>query len=716
MVAPTGRRLGRYHLVEPIGAGPCGEVFRAKVVGVAGMERQFAIKRFYPTVLARPEANARLQQATRTYGGLDHPRIARLAELGVASGSTFTATELVVGLDIGRLAEMAANDRDRVPAGAALALVSAAARAIGYAHGRGVSHGGLCPTNLIATLDGDVKVTDFGIISCRLGPRPAADETLVARIPYLAPEQLLGEAVAAAADVFALGVIAYELVSGVRPFVGGSAAEIEHAIVSGRPAQLELPRPIARVIDRCLARSPFERFPDARSLADALDAALRLSPLSGSRQDLATRVRTATEHLTRLNEQQLSGALNFSVPMPQRGNVGALPLPPPTSAPPTPPPTPPPLPARPFRAGAVPPLRVPPTEPGDEITRARDGAPSHVELSIGDETAPRIEPLWPPTEPVQLLRGPAPMLAPPRVAPAPPPRVAPPSQPPPTTLPPPTLPPPMGEPPPRARPQSSHPPMAMVPMTGPPPLRVAAPPARRRRPWAIAAVALVAIAGGGAALVATRERGSATPDPGPTVARVDAGAPGPDADAIAIAPTAPVDGAVIALAPPPPDAAAAAPPPDAAAADAAAGVPPPPSDKVVITSTPPGAMVYLDGADQGVTPLTLAATADEHALAVFAPGHDLYLATIDGSGVHDAALTALAPRTGRGGIKVRCKAKRRYYVFIDGEPTGELCPTERVPVDLGTHTVEVYDLLTETRRSSSVRVVQISRSTRIKMD
>ena len=196
---------------------------------------------------------------------------------------------------------------------------------------------GLCPANLVATLDGDVKVTDFGILSCRLGARPAYDEALAGRVPYLAPEQLLGESVAAAADVFALGVLAYEVVSGGRPFAGATATDVEHAIVSGRPAPLELPRPVARVIDRCLARSPFERFPDARALADALDAALRLSPLVGGRQDLAERVRAATEHLARLNEQQLSGALNFSVPM-QRSNVGALPLPPPSSAPPTPPP------------------------------------------------------------------------------------------------------------------------------------------------------------------------------------------------------------------------------------------------------------------------------------------------------------------------------------------------------------------------------------------
>ena len=136
----------------------------------------------------------------------------------------------------------------------------------------------------------------------------------------------------------------------------------------------------------------------------------------------------------------------------------------------------------------------------------------------------------------------------------------------------------------------------------------------------------------------------------------------------------------------------------------------------MIASTPAAARVYLDGADQGPTPLTLAATTDQHAIAIVAPGYELYLATIDGSGRHDAPLVAVTPRAGKGGIKVRCKAKRRYYVFIDGAATGELCPTERIPVAMGAHTVETYDLLTETRRSYPVRVVQSSRSTRVKVD
>src|SRR5262245_35970423 len=89
------RRLGRYHLVEPIGGGPTGEVHRARVYGVAGFERQFAVKRFHPEIVANPNIAARLSVAARAYGGLEHPRIARLFEYGVAGGETFTACELV---------------------------------------------------------------------------------------------------------------------------------------------------------------------------------------------------------------------------------------------------------------------------------------------------------------------------------------------------------------------------------------------------------------------------------------------------------------------------------------------------------------------------------------------------------------------------------------------------------------------------------------------
>jgi serine/threonine-protein kinase len=215
--SPPGQRLGRYHLIEPLGGGPCGEVYRAKVVGVAGMDRHFAVKRLHQTMVAAPGVSAKLSQVCRAYAGLDHPRIARLSELGVGNGETFTVTDLVAGIDLARLQTAVGQSGTRITAGAALGLVSAAARAVGYAHGRGVCHWGLAPTNLLATADGDVRVTDFGVLACRLGPRPVEDASLHARLAYLAPEQLIGEPVSPATDVYCLGVLAYELLAAARP-------------------------------------------------------------------------------------------------------------------------------------------------------------------------------------------------------------------------------------------------------------------------------------------------------------------------------------------------------------------------------------------------------------------------------------------------------------------------------------------------------------------
>lgn len=751
--ATPGRRLGRYHLVEPLGGGPCGEVYRAKVVGVAGMERQLAVKRFHAHVLAQPGASGRLSQAARTYGGLDHPRLARLAELGVAAGETFTAVEWVNGLDLARLLTMASETSSPLPAGATLGLVSAAARAIGYAHGRGVSHLGLAPTNLIATADGDVKVTDVGILACRLPPRPSQDPTLAQRIAYLAPEQLIGEPVSAASDVFVLGVIAYELCAGVRPFQGASGHDVEQAVLSARPAPLELPRPIVRVIDRCLARSPFERFPDARALADALDAALRLSPLAGGKRDIGDRVTSALEHIAKMNEQQLSGALSFAVPgappPSPRSPAAKLPLKPPT---PTgratvfgvPAPAPAPQRVRPpsvvppvsnagarLRPGSVaPPPRLPTERTGDP-TINRD-EPDEASLSVGDDTVPRIEPMWPPTEPVPTLKQPPP---PPMARPVgsnPPPfdpsvaRSMPDGSPPPTSHHAPPYasasPPAPAPPPPLAAPYPPPFPMGGAPSVRPRWMKVTFIIALVLALGAVAAAAaflvhrslkettssgsgtvasaavLDAGAGAGAEVDDASSRGATHDASAEQAASTDAGVEQAVAVDAGVAQAVAVDAADGA------DAAAVAPPPD------------PPSDKLVIRSTPAGARVYINGADEGKTPLTIAGSSDRHSLALFLPGHDLYLAEVDGHGTHDATLEPITPPEGPGGIKVRCRDDDRYYVYLNGKPTGQLCPTERLGVDKGEHTVEVYDLVSETRKTFTASVRKTRVSVRVRVD
>jgi hypothetical protein len=165
---------------------------------------------------------------------------------------------------------------------------------------------------------------------------------------------------------------------------------------------------------------------------------------------------------------------------------------------------------------------------------------------------------------------------------------------------------------------------------------------------------------------------------------------------------------------------APAPPADAAIAvatvDAAPESPKPPSE-LSIVSTPPGAKVFLDGADAGVTPLKLPGTSDRHTVALLLTGHELYVAQVDGHGQFSIPLKQVAPNPDFAGIKViQCKDKDRYYVFVDGKPSGQTCPTERINTTLGPHTVEVYDVVTEQRRKWQIDIKDGRISYRIRID
>jgi len=849
-------RVGRYQLLDPIGSGPTGAVWRAKVFGVAGFERQFAVKRFLPEVTSTPAAAQALSAGARAYGSLEHPRIARMTEFGVAQGQTFTAVELVPGLDAMRLAAEAQLAGVPLAAGGVLALVSQVARAIGYAHGRGISHLGLSPTNVIVTPDGDVKVTDFAILAATLPARPADAARLALRIAYLAPEQLAAEATSAATDVFALGVLAYELVTGQRTFRGDTPQQIAQAIMAGPPAEPALPRPIVRVLQRCFARSPFERFPDARAFADALDAALRVAPVPGSRKDIGAQVKATLERIADLHDNELSGVLalnlgtgpvsrveatelgsalgrdsrelidpaaapdpktaeyvrpDLAVPGPAqltgplrevpddsgRTHPDLRPMTMPGLAPP-------PIPA-PRSIPAIPPMKrpgssseppldarvgnriqtavatVPSLAPPRAVIPARSPAPAlfarlpspSAPLASGDLSAfaaelgtyagdlsldDAVDALGdePPTGVAGEHRQRTMLDA--RTEPGVGIQPTAPHQPPTESAPRPAAPRP-GAPgafpddessgvDARELPALGHvpalPPAAPAPTQpgiGPPlpvqtaPLRLPSepPPMRlrpRRWPWIVAGLLTLGVIGAVSYVVlvtladeggqpAVSDAAVAVAVTAPMDARPADASAAPDA---AARPPAP-DAAVAAVAPPdaptpppavPGDAAVAAvAPPDAPTATV---TPSAPGDALVISSTPPGAHLFIDGADQGVTPATLAGSAARRTVVLLLPGHDLYVAAVDGHGAFAIPLKQVTPASGPAGIKVLKCAKDRYYVFVDGKPTGQLCPTERINCTVGPHTVETYDAVSGTRKKWDIVVPDERLSVRVRVE
>lgn len=362
-------RLGRYHLSDCLGGGPTGEVYRAKVYGIAGLDRDFAVKRFHPSLVADAAAAARLQAAAGLYGALEHPRVARLHEIGEASGHLFIATEFVSGTDLGQLIE-----HGRLPLGTAAQLIVQVARAVGYAHGRGFSHLGLCPTNILCTVRGDIKVTDFGFLPARLPPSPATDPNLLARLCYLAPEQLEAQATSPATDVYQLGVLAYLLMAGRKPYPQKDAMALSQAMLNTRPAPSGLDKPFDKLLMRALARSPFERFPDAGALADALEAAVRTSPVPGSLAEAGKAVSKRQSQLLAQRDSEASGALSFPMPAPPLGPVK------------TPPPPVPGLGAR-TRLGMMPPITSRPSPQAFVATPAPFAGDTDVDAAISDGRA-----------------------------------------------------------------------------------------------------------------------------------------------------------------------------------------------------------------------------------------------------------------------------------------------------------------------------------------
>jgi hypothetical protein len=144
--------------------------------------------------------------------------------------------------------------------------------------------------------------------------------------------------------------------------------------------------------------------------------------------------------------------------------------------------------------------------------------------------------------------------------------------------------------------------------------------------------------------------------------------------------------------------------------------PPGGTGKITIQTTPPGAKIYVDGTLIGKSPQIIDAD-DSHRVAVIMPGYRLVLLEVDArTGTQRLALEEVTPTGGPGGIKVRCRDKNRYYVFVDGRDVGQLCPTERIGVEIGQHVVEIYDPETDSRRQFPVDVQETRNSVRVRVD
>jgi hypothetical protein len=271
----VGRTIGRYQIVERIGGGGMGVVYKAHD---RTLDRPVALKFLSPQLGADPEARSRLIAEARAASGLDHPNIAVVHEIG-----TIPADEDGIGADrlfiamayyAGRTLKQAIADGplsldDAVSWGTQLAA------GLARAHEAGIVHRDIKPANVIVGQRGEIRIVDFGI--AKLAALDVTREGVTpGTIAYMSPEQTRGERVDAQTDIWSAGVVLYEMTAGVRPFRGDHDAVVIEAIRNGEPPPLrtvrpDVPKALERIVERCLRKAAAARFSDAGELGADLE-------------------------------------------------------------------------------------------------------------------------------------------------------------------------------------------------------------------------------------------------------------------------------------------------------------------------------------------------------------------------------------------------------------------------------------------------------------
>lgn len=257
-------QTGRYEILENLGCGATCRVDKAfdTVIG-----RTVAVKSFLQGF--GKNSDQQFLHEAQTVGRLSHPAIAQLYDVGHdASGTPFLVMEFISGRTLEQLLA-----HSTVPFARAAAWTGDIASALAFAHRKGVIHGDVKPGNIRVTENGAVKLVDFGV--ARFASQVSRSDRVLGTPAYLSPEQIQGQQQDARSDLFSLGIVLYETITGVRPFGGNSLGEVCAQILTDDPVppsqrNPELPTAFDRIIARCLAKNPDHRYKTGNDLARAL--------------------------------------------------------------------------------------------------------------------------------------------------------------------------------------------------------------------------------------------------------------------------------------------------------------------------------------------------------------------------------------------------------------------------------------------------------------
>src|SRR2546428_10367921 len=273
----VGRQVHHYQVSSLLGRGGMGEVYRARD---RRLERDVALKILPIAYSTDAERLRRFEQEAQTVGKLNHPNILTVHDVGVIDGAPYIVTELLEGEELREQLKQGAVAQRR-----ALAYAQQIADGLAAAHAKGIVHRDLKPENIFVTGDGRVKILDFGLAKLKDPPSGSSIETVPPLITapgvvmgtasYMAPEQVRGHEAEERSDIFALGVILYEMLCGGRPFSGESAVGVMNLILTGDPPDLSETKTknssvLAKIVLRCLEKKTGQSFPTGNDISFAL--------------------------------------------------------------------------------------------------------------------------------------------------------------------------------------------------------------------------------------------------------------------------------------------------------------------------------------------------------------------------------------------------------------------------------------------------------------
>lgn len=295
----TLTEFGRYRLLERIGVGGMAEVFVARSLGAGDFIRNVVVKRMLPQLAQEPESVAMFLDEARLGAKLHHAHIVSVLDLGETAGDYFMVLEHVDGVDLGTVEARARKARLSIPMEHAAYVVARAAEGLDAAHAARdpdtgealrIVHRDVSPSNILVGKGGDVKVADFGVARSTAQHVRTNTGSLKGKVPYMSPEQLLGEAVDLRSDIYALGVVFWQLLTQRRRHEGRNEVQIIQAVVREDPPPAHevnpgVDRALSQLTKRMLARDPVGRPATAWDVSAALDNWLH-DRRYGGRRDL----------------------------------------------------------------------------------------------------------------------------------------------------------------------------------------------------------------------------------------------------------------------------------------------------------------------------------------------------------------------------------------------------------------------------------------------